>query len=420
MVLRGDHHRIGGEGSTAENVSSTLGSVLRMRSQKLDPVARRLRGAASIADLRSIAKGRLPAGVFDYVDGGAEDEVTLERNVAAFRRLQLRPRVLRGLREVDPSGRLLGKPVPLPLVLAPTGFTRMVDHEGELAVARAAAGAGLPYTLSTLATRSIEEVAAVSSGPKWFQVYIWRDHSMVEALLDRAAAAGYEAVVVTVDTPVLGRRERDLRRGFTLPPQIGLDTIVDGLRHPRWTWGFVRSDPIVFSNVVGSGVGDGRDPVRLADYIGSQLDPAISWRDLEWIRSTWRGPVIIKGIQSVADAIIAADLGVEAIAVSNHGGRQLDGTQAPVDLLASISAAVGERVGIICDGGVRRGSDIVKAVALGADACMIGRAYLYGLAVAGERGVDHALSLLREGVVNTMALLGVASMAEVNPELVDI
>ena len=392
---------------------------MRLRAPELDLVSRRLLGAASINDLRTIAKRRMPGGVFDYVDGGAEDEVALAGNSAAFRRMSFRPRVLRGVGRVDPSGNLLGRTLPMPLVLAPTGFTRILHPAGELAVARSAARAGLPYTLSTLSTRSIEEVAAVSDGPKWFQVYVWRDRKMVEGMLERAAGAGYEAIVVTVDTAVLGRRERDIRRGFTLPPALGLDTIIDGLRRPRWTWDLVRSEPIVFANVVGSGVADGNDPVTLSDYMNAEFDPGLSWADLEWIRAAWPGPVIIKGIQCAADAVIAADLGLEAIAVSNHGGRQLDGSPAPVDLLPSVSEAVGDRMEIICDGGIRRGSDIVKALALGADACMIGRAYLYGLAAAGERGVDHALSLLRDGVVNTMALIGATSLRDLKPELVD-
>ena len=230
---------------------------------------------------------------------------------------------------VDPSTTLLGRTLPLPLVLAPTGFTRIVCPEGELAVARAAAAADLPYTLSTLSTRSIEEVASVSRGPKWFQVYVWNDRELMKAMLDRAKVSGYEAIVITVDTAVLGRRERDVRRGFTLPPQLGLSTLLDGALHPAWTWAFARAEPIVFSNVVGGAVDDGRDPVTLSDYIGAQFDPSLSWSDVEWFRSHWDGPVVLKGVQSVEDARLAVDAGVEAIALSNHGGRQLDGARHP-------------------------------------------------------------------------------------------
>jgi L-lactate dehydrogenase (cytochrome) len=327
--------------------------------------------------------------------------------------------VLRDVSAVDPATTLLGRPLPFPLVLAPTGFSRIADPAGELAVARAAARHGVPYTLSTLGTRSIEEVAAASSGPRWFQVYVWRDRGLVKEMITRAAAAGYEALVLTVDSVVFGRRERDLRRGFTLPPKIGLETLVDGARHPGWTWEFVRAEPIRFANVVGRDVGDGTDVVRLSDYINAQFDPNLSWSDVEWLRSVWAGPLVIKGIQTVADALLAADAGAEAIALSNHGGRQLDGAPAPIELVAPVADAVGGRVELICDGGVRRGSDIVKAVALGARAAMAGRAYLYGLAVGGERGVEHVLQLLETDVRRTMALVGARSVAELGPELLD-
>jgi L-lactate dehydrogenase (cytochrome) len=398
----------------------TLRSVLRFRRLELDPVTRRLARAASVADLRAIARRRLPRGVFDYIDGAAEDERTLAANSAAFAAVTFRPRVLRDVGDVDPSTTLLGRPLPLPLVLAPTGFTRIADPDGELAVARAAARAGLPYTLSTLGTRSIEEVAAASAGPKWFQVYVWRDRGLVKEMIGRAASAGYEALVLTVDTAVLGRRERDVRRGFSLPPKIGLGTLIDGAVHPGWTWRFLRSEPIRFANVQESAdVGDGTTSVTLSDYVNTQFDPGLSWRDVEWMRSEWHGPLVIKGIQTVDDARLAAEAGVEAIALSNHGGRQLDSAPAPLDLVVPVADAVGDRLEIICDGGVRRGSDIVKAVALGARACMAGRAYLYGLGAAGERGVDHALGLLGADVRRTMALVGAGSVAELGRELVD-
>ncbi|HZA78047.1 MAG TPA: alpha-hydroxy acid oxidase [Acidimicrobiales bacterium] len=398
----------------------TLRSVLRFGPLERDPVARRLARAAAVADLRAIARRRLPRGVFDYIDGGAEDERTLAANAAAYARVTFRPRVLRDVGTVDPSTTLLGRPLPLPLVLAPTGFTRIADPDGELAVARAAASAGLPYTLSTLGTRSIEEVAAVSAGPKWFQVYMWRDRGLVKEIVGRAAEAGYEAVVLTVDAAVLGRRERDVRRGFTLPPQIGLGTLVDGALHPAWTFAFVRSEPIRFANVTGREVSDGSSAVSLADYVNTQFDPALSWRDVEWLRSVWGGPLVLKGVQTVADARLAADAGVEAVALSNHGGRQLDSAPAPLDLVAPVADAVGDRVEIICDGGVRRGSDIVKAVALGARACMAGRAYLYGLGAAGERGVDHVLRLFDADVRRTMALVGARTVGDLTPDLVTL
>ncbi len=399
-----------------------LGSLrlLQFRRLELRPTQRRLRRGVSVADLRAIAKRRLPRGVFDYIDGGAEDERTLATNTEAYRRVAFRPRVLRDVGDVDTSSTLLGKPLPMPLVLAPTGFTRIADPAGELAVARAAARAGVPYTLSTLGTRSIEEVATVGSDRLWFQVYVWKDRAMVADMVQRAADAGYEALCLTVDTAVLGRRERDARRGFTLPPKLGLSTIFDGIAHPGWTWQFVRSEPIVFANVAGQSVGAGAEAVSLADYVGRQFDPGLSWKDVEWLRDRWNGPIVVKGIQTVADAMIAADEGIDAIALSNHGGRQLDSAPAPLDLLPEVADAVGGRTEIICDGGVRRGSDIVKALALGANACMAGRAYLYGLGAAGEAGVDHVLDLLASDMRRTMALIGCKTIGEINRNFVSI
>ena len=398
---------------------SSLRSVVRFRGFEADPIKRRLAKVASVADLRRIARRRLPAGVFDYIDGAAEDERTASRNMSAFAAIEFRPRVLRDVSTIGTESTLFGRAMTMPLVLAPTGFTRIADPEGELAVARAAARAGIPYTLSTLSTRSIEEVAAAApSGRKWFQVYVWRDRSLAADLLDRARFAGYEAIVITVDTAVHGRRERDVRRGFTLPPKVGLDTIFDGLIHPRWTYDLVRNEPITFANVRGHGVGDGTTAVSLADYINSQFDPALSWRDLEWFRGAWDGPILLKGVATVDDALLAADAGIDAVVLSNHGGRQLDGAPPPIELVAPVTDALGGRIPVLVDGGVRRGSDIAKAVALGASACMAGRAYLYGLAAGGETGVDFAIELLRDGLRRTMALLGVGAVKELTADLV--
>ncbi len=275
-----------------------------------------------------------------------------------------------------------------------------------------------------MGTRSIEEVAEVCAGRKWFQVYVWRDRELTKDMLARCKDNGFEALYITVDTAVLGRRERDVRRGMSLPPKLGLDTFIEGALRPGWTLNFLRNDPIVFSNVavstarLGDGTEDGSSAVSLADYINSQFDPQLSWDDVAWIRSQWDGPVILKGIQSVADAKIAASEGIDAVALSNHGGRQLDSAPAIIDLVAPVADAVGGQIEIYCDGGVRRGSDVVKAVALGADACMIGRPHLYALAAGGEAGVDHMLDFFQAGVEQTMALCGINNIAAITSDLI--
>ena len=398
----------------------TLRSVVRFGSIETDLVERRLARAASVEDLRRIAKRRLPGGVFDYIDGAAEDERTLAANEAAFAQTTFRPRVLRGVAKVELTSSILGRPLAYPLVLAPTGFTRIADPQGELAVARAAARADLPYTLSTLGTRSIEEVRAVSDGRLWFQVYAWRDRGLVREMVERAAAARYEALVLTVDTAVLGRRERDVRRGFSLPPTIGPSTIIDGALHPGWTWAFVNSEPIRFANVVGRDVGDGASPVSLSDYINTQFDPALAWEDLDWLRSIWDGAIVVKGIQTVEDAVLGVERGVDVVCLSNHGGRQLDGAPAALSLVAPVRDAIGDGAELICDGGVRRGSDIAKAVAAGATAAMAGRAYLYALGAAGERGVDRLLDWFRADLVRTLSLLGVSDVAALDRTLLEL
>jgi len=351
--------------------------------------------------------------VFDYIDGAAEDERTVADNAAAFSRVRIEPRILVDVAKVDASTTLLGRRMPYPLALAPTGFTRIAHWEGELAVARAAAKAGLPYALSTLGTRSIEELASVSDGDKWFQLYVWRDRGLAKELMSRAREAGYTCIMPTVDTAVLGRRERDVRRGFTLPPKIGPSTLVDGAKHPAWTWNLVRREPITFSSVAGHSGIDGSTAVSLSSYVATQFDPSFSWRDIEWVRSEAGMPVMLKGVQSVADARTAASVGIEAVVLSNHGGRQFDGAPAPLDLLPEVMDSVGESIEVLVDGGVRRGSDVVKAVRLGARAVLIGRPYLYGLAAAGEAGVSWVISHLTSGIDRTLRLTGSPAIADV-------
>lgn len=394
---------------------SSIRSVARFASPTFGRT-RRLSRAANIADLRDTARRRLPRGIFDYIDGAADDEVTMTRNVDAFARWEFVPRVLRDVSSVDTTARLFGRELPAPIVLSPTGFSRIADSQGELAVARSAARHGLPYCLSTLSTRSIEEVSAVSAGDLWFQVYVWRDRTLVADMLSRAAECGYTTIAITVDTPVLGRRERDVRRGFTLPPTLGVSTLVDGMRHPGWTWDFVRGGAITFANVATHA--GGGTAVTLSEFIAEQFDPSLSWDDIAWFRERWPGTVVVKGIQSVADARLAADHGIDAVMLSNHGGRQLDHSPAPLDLVAPVREALGNQMTLICDGGIRRGSDIVKALALGADACTMGRSYLYGLGAAGERGVDAAIDMLISEMRRTMALAGLRSVADISRDTI--
>ena len=399
-------------------IIDTLRSVLRFRRFEFNASKRRLQKAASIEDLRKMARRRLPGGVFDYIDGGAEDEVAMDRNTRGFRDMEFVPRVLRDMGTVDTTGTILGRDVPFPLILAPTGFTRIAHPPGELAVARAAERAGLPYSLSTMGTRSVEEVAAVSDGSKWFQVYVWRDKGLLKDMILRAGEAGFDVLCITVDAAMLGRRERDVRRGFTLPPKMGINIFFEGMIRPSWSLRFAFSEPISFANVAGNTSIDGSTAVDLAAFMNEQFDPALSWEDVEWMRSLWDGPVLVKGVQSVADAVIARDRGLDGIVLSNHGGRQLDSAPSIIELVQPVAEAVGGDLDIVCDGGVRRGSDIVKAVALGATSCMIGRPYLYGLAAAGEEGVDWVIEHLRTGMKRDMALCGAASVAELTPDLI--
>jgi len=393
---------------------SELAALLRPRRPILRPSRRRVEHSYTIADLRHRARRRLPRAVFDYVDGGSEDEHTLHRNTGAFDDLVLIPRVLRDVDEVDLSTTILGSPSRLPLALAPTGFTRMTHHDGELAVARAAGRAGIPYTLSTMGTRSIERVAEAGTGPLWFQLYVWRDRAMVKDLLERARAARYDALILTVDVPVPGARERDLRNGLTIPPSLTLRTFLDGARHPHWWWNFLVRDAIKFENV-----SEGTSkPASVMEQIASQFDPTVDWGDVETFRGMWDGPFALKGVLSVDDAKKAADAGVTAIIVSNHGGRQLDQSPATIEVLPRIVDAVGDRVEVLFDSGIRRGRDIVTALSLGAHACLVGRAYLYGLGTAGERGVDRAIELLEHELRRAVQLVGASSLRDLDRSLV--
>ncbi len=367
----------------------------------------------NIDDLRTEARRRLPRAVFDYIDGAAEDEVTRARNEQAFSSWTFSPRVLVDVGAIDESVTVLGRRHNSPLILAPTGLCGMAAPRGELLVARAAGRAGVTFTLSSLSAVSIEDVAAVATGPLWFQLYVWQDRALTNSLVERAARAGYEVLMVTADVPVAGQRERDHRNGATIPPRITPRNAFEVLQRPAWMLQMLRNPRIEFANVT-AGRGSAGRPFALSQYVNSQFDPTLTWKDIVALRSVWKGRLIVKGIMSAADAIRAADEGVDGIVVSNHGGRQLDGLPASLELLPEVVDAIGSRIEVLFDGGIRRGGDIAKALALGARAILIGRPYLYGLGAAGEQGVELSISMLRTELVRAMGLLGRPQVADLD------
>ena len=393
---------------------SELKPLLRTKPVELNATERRLSRAFTINDLRSIARRRTPRSVFDYTDGAAEQEVSLYRARELFHNLEFNPSILRDVGELDTTTSMLGRPSALPFAFAPTGFTRMMNHEGERAVARVAQRHGIPYALSTLGTTSIEDVAAAApTGRNWFQLYVWRDRAAGEDLMKRAKAAGYEALILTVDAPVAGARLRDLRNGFSIPPALTLKTIADGALHPSWWINLLTTPPLTFASLhAWQGT--------VADLMNSLFDPTMTIADLEWVRAFWDGPLILKGIQTVDDARRVVDAGADAVVLSNHGGRQLDRAPVPLRLLPDVVAAVGDRAEIWLDTGIMSGADIVAALALGAKATMVGRAYLYGLMAGGERGVDRAAEILTKEIRRTMQLLGVRTVSELEPRHVNL
>lgn len=373
-----------------------------------------LKRCQNIADLRRMAHWRVPAPMFHYMDGAAEDEITYRRNSSDFDHLEFLPRNLVDISEIDPSTTVMGQRIEFPVVLAPTGMSRLFHWEGERAVARAAARAGTVYSLSTVGTHSIEEVAACNAGPKWFQIYVFKDRGLVSEFIQRCRAAQYHALCLTIDLPITGKRERDFRTGMTLPPTFTLRSWLDFVLHPVWSATHVTSSPFSLANVAHRVQTVDSDNVEtLMSYIGSQFDRTVTWDDAAAMVREWGGPFAVKGILTVDDAKRAVDIGATAIIVSNHGGRQLDHCPTPIDVLPEIVAAVGDRVEVILDGGVRRGTDVLKALALGARACMTGRCYLYGLGAGGEAGVDKALQILRDEIVRDMALLGTRNVKEI-------
>lgn len=367
----------------------------------------------NIADLRRLASRKLPAPMFHYIDGGSDDEQTLRRNRDAFGQYRLLPEVLVDVGQVDTSTTILGRKLALPFFLAPTGMSRLFHHDKELAVARAAQKAGTLYSLSTLGTTSLEEVAREIDTPRMFQIYILRDRGLTLEFVERCRAAGYDALCLTVDMPVAGNRERDLRTGMVMPPRFTPSSCFSFAMHPGWSLRLLTHPQFRLANVAHRVDALGAGAMGLIDYVNSQFDRSVTWADVAWLRSKWSGKLVIKGILSPADAARARDCGVDAAMISNHGGRQLDSAPAPVEMLRPIRDRIGSNMELIVDGGIRRGTDIVKALALGADACSIGKAYLYGLAAGGERGVARAIELLRAELVRTMALLGCASTGDI-------
>ena len=377
-----------------------------MKPVELDAARRRLSACHDVYELRRSARRVIPRPVFDYVDGAADEELSMAANMRAFRRWRFQPRALTGITAVDTSTRLLDRDLPLPLVMAPTGYTRMMHPAGESGAARAAQRHGLPYTLSTMSTTSIEDVAAAAQPDLWFQLYIQKDEGLTKELVNRAAAAGYRVLVVTVDTFVTGHRTRDERNGLVIPPALTMQTLGNIAVKPGYWMRMLRSEAIDFANFTGTGAGArSRAPATM-------FNPTVSWDDIAALRSRWPGKLVIKGPVSAADATRAAELGVDGVQLSNHGGRQLDRTVPPVDLIAPVRDAVGPDVAVVVDSGVRHGSDIAVALALGADACAIGRAYLYGLMAGGEPGVDKVIDILTDQFVRTLHLMGVSSVAE--------
>lgn len=372
--------------------------------------------AYSIEDLRGAAQRRLPRAVFDFFDGGAEDEVTLRDNTAAFRRTRLMPEMLNDVSRIDTNTLILGTQAALPMAIAPTGAVGFGWRGGDIAIARAAVAADIPYTLSSTATASIEQIAKAAPGRLWFQAYILRNKPFLEKLIARALAADYEALVITVDLPVGGKRERDYRNDFSIPFGFTLKNMLDFGLHPAWLSDIIRYGMPVMENLIGLDA-KATNSTAIASSVGRNYDASFNWDSLKKIRDTWPRKLIVKGILNPQDANRIASMGCDAVVVSNHGGRQLDGAVATFDALPAVVRAVDRRIPVLLDGGVRRGSDVVKALAMGAQGVMLGRATLFGAACAGEAGASRAISILKDELVRTMQLCGVRSMDEINGRL---
>lgn len=383
--------------------------LMKFKKIELSSKKRRLKSALTIYDLRMIAKRHTPKVAFDYTDGSAEAEISLARARQAFEDIQFNPSILRNVSKVDTTTTILGASASLPFGIAPTGFTRMMQTEGEIAGASAAGAAGIPFSLSTLGTCSIEEVKAVNPyGRNWFQLYMWKDRDRSMALVERAVKAGFDTLIVTVDVPVAGARLRDVRNGMTIPPSIGIDTVMDVISRPEWWFNFLTTKPLAFASL-------DRWSGTVAEYLNTTFDPTVTFSDLAWIKEQWQGKLVVKGVQNLDDARKLASMGIDGIVLSNHGGRQLDRAPIPFHLLPKVIKEVGMDTEILLDTGIMSGADIVASVALGARFTLIGRAYLYGLMAGGREGVDRTIEILSSQIKRTMQLLGVSSIAELEP-----
>ena len=383
--------------------------LLHFKKLDLNARHRRLQSAQTVWDLRTIARRRTPAAAFDYTDGAAEGEISLRRARQAFRDVEFHPDILRPAPSVDTSCKILGGPSAMPFGIAPTGFTRLMQTEGEIAGAGAAGAAGIPFTLSTLGTASIEDVKAANPrGRNWFQLYVMRQREISYGLVERAEAAGFDTLMFTVDTPVAGARLRDRRNGFSIPPQITMGTVLNAIPRPWWWFDFLTTPKLEFASLKSTGG-------TVGQLLDAAMDPTISYEDLEVIRSMWSGRIVVKGVQNIPDAKRLLDHGVDGIILSNHGGRQLDRAPVPFRLLPELVREIGSDATVMIDTGIMNGADIVASIALGADFTIVGRAYLYGLMAGGRAGVDRVIEILSEEVVRTMKLLGVSSIEELEP-----
>ena len=383
-----------------------LMKLMKFKKPTLNGKKRRLDGALTIYDLQAIAKRRTPKAAFDYTEGAAEGELSLARARQAFEDIEFHPSILRDVSKLDTTTSILGGTSAMPFGIAPTGFTRLMHTEGEIAGAGAAGAAGIPFTLSTLGTSSIEDVKATNpNGRNWFQLYVMRQREISYGLVERAAAAGFDTLMFTVDTPVAGARLRDKRNGFSIPPQLTLGTIANAIPRPWWWWDFLTTPPLEFASLSSTGG-------TVGELLDSAMDPSINFDDLQIIRDMWPGKLVVKGVQNLADSRRLADLGVDGIVLSNHGGRQLDRAPIPFHLLPTVAREVGKDTEVLVDTGIMNGADIVASIALGAKFTLIGRAYLYGLMAGGRAGVDRTIAILSDQIIRTMKLLEVASIEE--------